>query len=47
MAGAAEPYDHLPFFYSDLFDVGSEIRLRSLPMSPKKVKAALDVLAKK
>jgi hypothetical protein len=23
MAGAAEPYDHLPFFYSDLFDVGS------------------------
>jgi NADPH-dependent 2,4-dienoyl-CoA reductase/sulfur reductase-like enzyme len=24
MAGAAEPYDHLPFFYSDLFDVGYE-----------------------
>lgn len=24
MAGAHEPYDHLPFFYSDLFDVGYE-----------------------
>jgi 3-phenylpropionate/trans-cinnamate dioxygenase ferredoxin reductase component len=24
MAGATEPYDHLPFFYSDLFDVGYE-----------------------
>jgi len=24
MAGADEPYDHLPFFYSDLFDVGYE-----------------------
>ena len=24
MAGALEPYDHLPFFYSDLFDVGYE-----------------------
>jgi NADPH-dependent 2,4-dienoyl-CoA reductase/sulfur reductase-like enzyme len=24
MAGAGEPYDHLPFFYSDLFDVGYE-----------------------
>jgi len=24
MAGAAEPYEHLPFFYSDLFDVGYE-----------------------
>jgi len=24
MAGAAEPYDHLPFFYSDLFDLGYE-----------------------
>lgn len=24
MAGAMEPYDHLPFFYSDLFDVGYE-----------------------
>jgi 3-phenylpropionate/trans-cinnamate dioxygenase ferredoxin reductase subunit len=24
MAGAAEAYDHLPFFYSDLFDVGYE-----------------------
>jgi NADPH-dependent 2,4-dienoyl-CoA reductase/sulfur reductase-like enzyme len=24
MAGASEPYDHLPFFYSDLFDVGYE-----------------------
>lgn len=24
MAGAGVPYDHLPFFYSDLFDVGYE-----------------------
>jgi 3-phenylpropionate/trans-cinnamate dioxygenase ferredoxin reductase subunit len=24
MAGAAEPYDRLPFFYSDLFDLGYE-----------------------
>jgi hypothetical protein len=24
MAGTLEPYDHLPFFYSDLFDVGYE-----------------------
>jgi 3-phenylpropionate/trans-cinnamate dioxygenase ferredoxin reductase component len=24
MAGATEPYDHLPFFYSDLFDLGYE-----------------------
>ena len=24
MAGTREPYDHLPFFYSDLFDVGYE-----------------------
>jgi 3-phenylpropionate/trans-cinnamate dioxygenase ferredoxin reductase component len=24
MAGAAEPYEHLPFFYSDLFDLGYE-----------------------
>ena len=24
MAGAAEPYDYLPFFYSDLFDFGYE-----------------------
>ena len=24
MAGAAVPYDHLPFFYSDLFDLGYE-----------------------
>jgi 3-phenylpropionate/trans-cinnamate dioxygenase ferredoxin reductase component len=24
MAGAGRPYDHLPFFYSDLFDVGYE-----------------------
>ena len=24
MAGAATPYDHLPFFYSDLFDLGYE-----------------------
>jgi NADPH-dependent 2,4-dienoyl-CoA reductase/sulfur reductase-like enzyme len=24
MAGAAEPYTHLPFFYSDLFDLGYE-----------------------
>jgi NADPH-dependent 2,4-dienoyl-CoA reductase/sulfur reductase-like enzyme len=24
MAGAEEPYDHVPFFYSDLFDVGYE-----------------------
>ena len=24
MAGAAEPYSHLPFFYSDLFDLGYE-----------------------
>ncbi len=24
MAGASEPYDHLPFFYSDLFDRGYE-----------------------
>jgi 3-phenylpropionate/trans-cinnamate dioxygenase ferredoxin reductase component len=24
MAGAGEPYDHLPFFYSDLFDFGYE-----------------------
>ena len=24
MAGAQESYDHLPFFYSDLFDLGYE-----------------------
>jgi NADPH-dependent 2,4-dienoyl-CoA reductase/sulfur reductase-like enzyme len=24
MAGAAAPYDHIPFFYSDLFDLGYE-----------------------
>jgi 3-phenylpropionate/trans-cinnamate dioxygenase ferredoxin reductase subunit len=24
MAGEEQPYDHLPFFYSDLFDVGYE-----------------------
>jgi len=24
MAGRSEPYDHLPFFYSDLFDLGYE-----------------------
>jgi hypothetical protein len=24
MAGANTPYDHLPFFYSDLFDLGYE-----------------------
>lgn len=24
MAGSREPYDHLPFFYSDLFDLGYE-----------------------
>jgi hypothetical protein len=24
MADAATPYDHLPFFYSDLFDLGYE-----------------------
>lgn len=24
MAGASQPYDHLPFFYSDLFDLGYE-----------------------
>jgi 3-phenylpropionate/trans-cinnamate dioxygenase ferredoxin reductase subunit len=24
MAGAGEPYEHLPFFYSDLFDLGYE-----------------------
>ena len=24
MAGAEQPYDHLPFFYSDLFDLGYE-----------------------
>ncbi|HTX91464.1 MAG TPA: FAD/NAD(P)-binding oxidoreductase [Anaerolineales bacterium] len=24
MAGAGEPYDHLPFFYSDLFELGYE-----------------------
>jgi 3-phenylpropionate/trans-cinnamate dioxygenase ferredoxin reductase subunit len=24
MAGAATPYDHLPFFYSDMFDLGYE-----------------------
>ena len=24
MAGADIPYDHLPFFYSDLFDLGYE-----------------------
>jgi 3-phenylpropionate/trans-cinnamate dioxygenase ferredoxin reductase component len=24
MAGAAVPYEHLPFFYSDLFDLGYE-----------------------
>jgi 3-phenylpropionate/trans-cinnamate dioxygenase ferredoxin reductase subunit len=24
MAGAAEPYRHLPFFYSDLFELGYE-----------------------
>ncbi len=24
MAGASEPYQHLPFFYSDLFELGYE-----------------------
>jgi 3-phenylpropionate/trans-cinnamate dioxygenase ferredoxin reductase component len=24
MAGAESPYDHLPFFYSDMFDLGYE-----------------------
>ncbi len=24
MAGAEQPYDHLPFFYSDLFELGYE-----------------------
>ena len=24
MAGKSEPYDHLPFFYSDMFDLGYE-----------------------
>jgi len=24
MAGQSEPYDHLPFFYSDLFELGYE-----------------------
>jgi 3-phenylpropionate/trans-cinnamate dioxygenase ferredoxin reductase component len=24
MAGAGSPYDHLPFFYSDMFDLGYE-----------------------
>ena len=24
MAGADKPYEHLPFFYSDLFDLGYE-----------------------
>ena len=24
MAGNSEPYDHLPFFYSDMFDLGYE-----------------------
>jgi hypothetical protein len=24
MAGAEKPYDHLPFFYSDLFELGYE-----------------------
>jgi NADPH-dependent 2,4-dienoyl-CoA reductase/sulfur reductase-like enzyme len=24
MAGAGQPYDHIPFFYSDLFDLGYE-----------------------
>jgi 3-phenylpropionate/trans-cinnamate dioxygenase ferredoxin reductase component len=24
MAGASDPYHHLPFFYSDLFDLGYE-----------------------
>ena len=24
MAGMAEPYDHLPFFYSDMFELGYE-----------------------
>jgi 3-phenylpropionate/trans-cinnamate dioxygenase ferredoxin reductase subunit len=24
MAGASQPYDHIPFFYSDLFDLGYE-----------------------
>jgi hypothetical protein len=24
MAGAKKPYDHLPFFYSDLFELGFE-----------------------
>ncbi len=24
MAGASEPYEHLPFFYSDIFDLGYE-----------------------
>ena len=37
MAGAGEAYDHLPFFYSDLFDAGYEAvgevdsRLDTLP----------------
>ncbi len=24
MAGKSEPYDHLPFFYSDMFELGYE-----------------------
>jgi len=31
MAGVDEPYDHLPFFYSDLFDLGYEAVGRCAP----------------
>jgi len=37
MAGAERPYDHLPFFYSDLFDLGYE--------AIGELDARLDVLA--
>jgi len=37
MAGANEPYDHLPFFYSDMFDLGYE--------AVGQLDARLDVLA--
>jgi 3-phenylpropionate/trans-cinnamate dioxygenase ferredoxin reductase component len=31
MAGRSEPYHHLPFFYSDLFELGYEQSARSIP----------------
>lgn len=38
MAGALEPYDHLPFFYSDLFDAGYE----AVGATDAKLEALLD-----